>query len=495
MKLKKLVSVILILSILFTFSSLNFGFTASAQTEYTEGYYTYTVKNGKATITKCDTSISGDVLIPTTLGGYSVYKIGYYAFFGCSNLINLTLPNGLVSIENEAFSHCSNLKSVFIPDSVMNIGSYAFYGCSSLKNVVIPNSVTSLGYLVFAGNSTLESITLPIFGEYINEPNSQMGNLGSVFGPDFGINYSWAVDEEELPYYALYGNYDGLEFYKRHNSFVPSTLKSVEISEGFTELRRGAFAFCDKITSITLPVSLKFIENYTFYNCSNLKDIYYNGNELQWSKITVSKEMYPYFEKIGYETVACETANNPLYKATIHYTYSDTECDEHTYLSKDSERCGVCGKERTDEKTEKPNISKPSQSENSSASKPNNNSKNEVTSSKDNATNNSGNVSGSNTSKITSGEKAENPTASSSGTITEGNINSQESKTDSTKNESLENNENTLDSAPEGSETDKFSGSGGTLLWVIIAVLIVLSLCAVVLFVLYKKGIIILNKK
>ena len=52
----------------------------------TEGYYTYTVSNGEATITDCNTAISGDIAIPSTLGGYPVTSIGDFAFDECSNL-------------------------------------------------------------------------------------------------------------------------------------------------------------------------------------------------------------------------------------------------------------------------------------------------------------------------------------------------------------------------------------------------------------------------
>ena len=38
----------------------------------TEGYYTYEITDGTATITDCDTAISGDITIPSALGGYPV---------------------------------------------------------------------------------------------------------------------------------------------------------------------------------------------------------------------------------------------------------------------------------------------------------------------------------------------------------------------------------------------------------------------------------------
>ena len=58
----------------------------------TEGYYTYTVSEGKATITKCDTSISGEVTIPAVLGGYPVTTIGKTAFASCKNMTSITVP-------------------------------------------------------------------------------------------------------------------------------------------------------------------------------------------------------------------------------------------------------------------------------------------------------------------------------------------------------------------------------------------------------------------
>ncbi len=64
-------------------------------------------------------------------------------------------------IENRAFYDCSGLGSVTIPNSVMSIGSYAFQGCSRLTSVTIPNSVTSIGVSAFQRRSGLTSVTIP----------------------------------------------------------------------------------------------------------------------------------------------------------------------------------------------------------------------------------------------------------------------------------------------------------------------------------------------
>ena len=73
------------------------------------------------------------------------------AFFGCSSLTSITIPNSVTSIGNWAFWNCSGLTSVTIPNSVTSIGDYAFQYCKGLTSVTIPKSVTSIGESAFDG--------------------------------------------------------------------------------------------------------------------------------------------------------------------------------------------------------------------------------------------------------------------------------------------------------------------------------------------------------
>lgn len=88
----------------------------------------------------------------------SVTSIRMAAFSGCEQLTSVTIPSSVTSIGDLAFHFCTRLSSMTIPDSVTSIGDSAFWGCRRLTKVVIPNSVTSIGDAAFRDCNFLKTI-------------------------------------------------------------------------------------------------------------------------------------------------------------------------------------------------------------------------------------------------------------------------------------------------------------------------------------------------
>jgi hypothetical protein len=129
------------------------------------------------------TGPGGAVTIPTAINGLSVTAIGDFAFWGLTNVSNVTIPDSVVSLGSDAFEGClaltnvaigsgvtniccfafdgSGLTSVTIPNSVVSIEDYAFLNCSSLTNVTIPDSVTRIIGYAFSDCYSLPSVTIP----------------------------------------------------------------------------------------------------------------------------------------------------------------------------------------------------------------------------------------------------------------------------------------------------------------------------------------------
>jgi len=126
------------------------------------------------------------ISIPKTYKGYPVTEIGKEAFKD-NTIIETLITNNVKKIEDDAFNGATNLKEVNLTKAE-SIGTKAFYNCSSLTNVFIPNTVTSIGYSTFDGCSSLKSVIIP---------NSVTSIGGSLFR-DCGILIIYAETSSKL---------------------------------------------------------------------------------------------------------------------------------------------------------------------------------------------------------------------------------------------------------------------------------------------------------
>ena len=187
-------------------------------------------------------------------------KISSYAFYNCSMLTDITIPESVTSIGNCAFYNCSMLADIPIPESVTSIGYSAFRGCTSPTRVTISASVTSIGEAAFSGCSSLVEMTIPFVGGSVSAMSaSSATRFGYIFGTD---SYTGGTSIRN------YGNH-----YTTY--YLPSSLRKVTILGG--NILDGAFYDCSMLTDITIPASVTSIGNYAFSGCRSLETINYNA--------------------------------------------------------------------------------------------------------------------------------------------------------------------------------------------------------------------------
>lgn len=121
----------------------------SAVDTFTEGGYTYTVSDGKATITGSDDTINGDVTLPATLGGYPVIAIGDYAFNSNQALTGVSIPSSVKTIGKDAFAFCYQLATATLNEGLEVIDSTAFVFCDKITKIDIPASVKRINERAF----------------------------------------------------------------------------------------------------------------------------------------------------------------------------------------------------------------------------------------------------------------------------------------------------------------------------------------------------------
>ena len=213
-----------------------------------------------------------NVIIPEAIDDLTVVMIELSAFKDNTNIKSVHIPNSIVEIVREAFSGCTNLESVTfgVASQVLKIGDKAFYDCSSLTSIELPNSVTSMGIYAFSNCSSLNHIIIPdsvtSMGIYAF---GNCSNLTSIVIPSSISSIENYVFRSCTKLSTIIIS-DGVTNIGLGAFFDCNSLTSIEIPNSVTSIGTNAFFNCKSLTSIIIPESVISIGSNAFPYCSQL---------------------------------------------------------------------------------------------------------------------------------------------------------------------------------------------------------------------------------
>ena len=215
----------------------------------------------------------------TTMGLVQNDKTKWFAFTHKNsnaprNVQEVFVHPDVERIEEDAFENCKSLTRIYIPgDSILqSIGESAFWDCSSIKSIKIPDTVNKIGYRCFFHCTNLVSVSLP----RANAPNGEFFGTGlTIIEPETFIECK-SLQSIAIP--------DSVMEIGRKSFKNCSSLISVSISQTnsqISEIGKEAFCGCTSLTSFAIPPLVRHIQDRTFLNCKSLLSVIVPHRTLQ----------------------------------------------------------------------------------------------------------------------------------------------------------------------------------------------------------------------
>lgn len=183
-----------------------------------------------------------------------ITKIGHKAFFQTKLLQKINFPKSLKAIEQQAFRG-SGLTEVNIPGATA-IGNAAFLSCTDMKTLTIPN-VTFLGTMCFRHCSQLKTVTVPVSANIGKKPDASL--------KDYNLLFDLPKDKKSSINYE--NNSGNVAFGDCYN------LTEAILQDSITTVPEAMFCFCGDLKDITIPASVKSVQDDAFRRCLSLTSI------------------------------------------------------------------------------------------------------------------------------------------------------------------------------------------------------------------------------
>lgn len=254
--------------------------------------------NGVLTGVSGLTANNTDVEIPSEVGGVTVREIGMGVFKDNRNIVSLTIPDSVTTLQNRICSGCTALREVRLPSGLTVIPDETFDGCSSLSTVHFPNTLRQIRSDAFCGTGLTEFIA----------PDSLTAIWGYAFKDCAKLTY---VDLKNV------SSVSGGAFQNC------TALRSVRLSDELTELPDHLFDGCTSLAKIDMPdrpiaISAFILNGTAYYNDKSNwdKGVLYADGYLIAADQTFASET-EYAVKAGTRVIADNAFSNVGYSTKL----------------------------------------------------------------------------------------------------------------------------------------------------------------------------------
>lgn len=258
-----------------------------------DGPFAEPIPKKTVTITKY-TGTESTVILPSTISGWPVTKIGEAAFQDNTTITSVTIPASVTEIGSNAFAGCTNLTSVNYAGDWSNLtiqsGNPAVQDAANAPLFDFKFILNNTAVIVIRYKGTAADVTIP--SRYKGIPVTAIDHAAffnsavtSVTIPDSvtSISDDAFINCPQLTNISIPNSVTYIGF-SAFNSCT--SLKSITLPSSLSFISGSLFSGCSQLTTIHIPVSVTSIGNCAFAGCPSSMTVTYSGSKTQWDDIT-----------------------------------------------------------------------------------------------------------------------------------------------------------------------------------------------------------------